>query len=294
MSLGHALLASPKLFELILLLISVSAGVFGAILGLGGGVIIVPALTLIFGIHIRYAIGASIVSVIATSSGAAATYVRDRITNIRVAMVLEVATVIGALFGASISTRIDPSHLYGLFAAMLIVSAWLMYRKKPKGLRLAVAEKGSWAEKLRLNSSYPDFQLKKEVSYGVTNVPLGFVLMIGAGVISGLLGVGSGALKVPAMDTAMSLPIKVSSATSNFMIGVTAAASAGPSYMRGNIVPFLAAPVALGVLLGSYLGAKIMMRLRNKRIRSLFIVVLLLVSLEMALRAFGIEMEMGR
>jgi uncharacterized protein len=277
-------LNEPKSFELIILLISFVAGTLGSILGIGGGVIIVPALTIGFGINIRYAIGASIVSVIATSSGAAATYVKDHITNIRVAMFLEIATTIGALSGALLTAYVSPKFLYWVFSAILIYSAYSMFRRHGEETPLVQGDR--WAEMLKLGSSYPD--QGKEIAYEVTHVPLGFVLMLGAGLISGLLGIGSGALKVPAMDGAMKLPIKVSSATSNFMIGVTAAASAGAYYMRGDILPLLAAPVALGVLLGSLLGTRVMMNLPNKKLRLIFIFVLFFIAIEMGFKAQGI------
>lgn len=283
---------SPELFVFLLLLISIVAGTFGALLGLGGGVVIVPVLTLGFGVNIRYAIGASIVSVIATSSGAAATYVRDHITNIRVAMLLEVGTTIGALFGAILSTHVQEQQLFFVFSSILFYSAWSMLRKRnQEDVSSPVPKTDYWAQRLKLNASYPDRALGKEISYSVTNVPLGFSLMFGAGIISGLLGIGSGALKVPAMDSAMKLPIKVSSATSNFMIGVTAAASAGAYYMRGDILPLVAAPVAIGVLLGSLIGTRLMMKWHSKRIRTLFIGVLLIIAIQMGLKAFGIQVR---
>lgn len=270
---------------------SIGAGVFGALLGLGGGVVIVPVLTLGLGINIRYAIGASIVSVIATSSGAAATYVKDHLTNIRVAMLLEVATTLGALCGAVASAFVPEKQLFFVFSAILFYSAWIMLRKRHHEEVAPLVNADYWAKKFRLNASYPDHALGKEIPYAVTHVPLGFSLMLGAGVISGLLGIGSGALKVPAMDSAMRLPIKVSAATSNFMIGVTAAASAGAYYMRGDILPLLAAPVALGVLLGSWIGTKLMMRLHSKKIRVIFIGVLAVIAVQMGLRAFGIQVR---
>jgi len=282
--------SSAGTFELFLLLVSGGAGVIGAILGLGGGVIIVPILTLGLGINIRYAIGASIVSVIATSSGAAATYVKDHVTNIRVAMLLEVATSVGALVGALLSTHLPEQFLYVIFSGILLYSAWIMMKKRHDAIA-PLSDADYWSRRFRLSSSYPDRALGREVSYAVTHVPLGFSLMLGAGVISGLLGIGSGGLKVPAMDSAMKLPIKVSSATSNFMIGVTAAASAGAYYMRGDILPLLAAPVALGVLAGSWLGTHIMMRLHSQKIRAMFIFFLLIIAIQMGLRAFGVQVR---
>jgi uncharacterized membrane protein YfcA len=260
----------------------------GSILGLGGGVIVIPALTLILGVNIRYAIGASIVSVIATSSGAAATYVKDHVTNIRVAMLLEVATTIGALCGVYFSSSIATQWLYLIFAFILLYSAYSM-SKQGRANRRPLTQGDYWADRLKLHSSYPDVTTGKEVHYFVSGVPLGFALMAGAGVISGMLGIGSGALKVPAMDGAMKLPIKVSSATSNFMIGVTAAASAGAYYVRGDIIPLLAAPVALGVFCGSIFGTRLMMNLPAKKIRVLFITVLVMIALQMGFKAFGVS-----
>lgn len=281
---------SVPLLELGLFLVSFLAGGFGALVGLGGGVLLVPAMVILFGFNIHYAIGASIVSVIATSSGAAAAYVRDHITNIRVAILLEVATTLGALGGAALSTKASPHFLYLLFSTLLLISAGMMVfvkRKEHSGIR---SEKSTLERYLRLDSSYPDRFLGREISYVVTRVPLGFLLMLAAGLLSGLLGIGSGVLKVPAMDTAMGLPMKVSSATSNFMIGVTAAASAGPYLLRGNILPILAAPVALGVLTGSWVGARWMNRIGGATIRWIFVGTLLVVAVEMALKAFGVSL----
>jgi uncharacterized membrane protein YfcA len=271
-------------FEATLFVVSLGAGVLGAILGLGGGIVIVPVLTLMMGINIRYAIGASIVSVIATSSGAAASYVRDHITNIRVAILLEVATTAGALTGGVLAARVHSGFLFALFAGMLLLSAGMMVAKR-RGSDILPPEKSSpLAKALRLDSEYADGERGEIVRYGVTRVPLGFFCMAGAGIVSGLLGIGSGALKVPAMDTAMNLPIKASSATSNFMIGVTAAASAGLYFMKGAIVPALAAPVALGVLGGSFLGSLWMPKMKSARLRAVFVLVLVIMALQMLFR----------
>lgn len=290
MSVFQSLVANPGIFEFSVFALAIVAGIVGAILGLGGGVLIVPGLTLLFHIDIRYAIGASVVAVIATSSGAAATYVRDHVTNIRVAMLLEVATTLGALSGALLAPYLPTQILFLVFAAILLYSTWIMWKKKSSDNHLTESS-DRWAHRLKLHSSYPDQVLGKEVRYSVTGVRLGFFLMTGAGLISGLLGIGSGALKVPAMDGAMKLPIRVSTATSNFMMGVTAAASAGAYYMRGDVLPFLAAPVALGVLLGSFVGSKLMMKIPAARIRKMFIVVLVIIALQMAMKAFGIEVR---
>lgn len=282
----HEWLAQPACFEIVLFTISIVAGTLGAILGLGGGIIVIPTLTLLFGVNIRYAIGASIVSIIATSSGAAATYVKDRITNIRVAMLLEVATSVGALSGAILASYVKAQWLFLLFAAILLYSAFTMWRGNRREGQSPHAE-DPLATKLRLHSSYPDAALGgQEVAYRVSNVVLGFVLMLFAGLTSALLGIGSGSLKVPAMDRAMGLPIKVSTATSNFMIGVTGAASAGVFFMEGLILPALAAPVALGVLVGSSIGTKLMVKLPAREIRRAFVVVLLVIAVQMLVKGF--------
>jgi uncharacterized membrane protein YfcA len=276
---------TPFDFTALAFLISVVAGVLGALLGLGGGIIIIPALTLLFKIDIRYAIGASIVSVIATSSGAAAAYVRERMTNLRVAMVLELATVSGALTGAFVAGRIKGHWLYIIFGVVMGYSALMMFRKRHQ---IAAEEliPAPWADYLRLHSSYYDEALKQQIDYRVTRTRVGLALMYGAGIVSGLLGIGSGALKVPAMDLAMRLPIKVSTATSNFMIGVTAAASAGVYFVRGDIDPFVAAPVAAGVVVGATIGSRLLGVLQSRMIRVVFVLVLLWVSLQMLIKGF--------
>jgi uncharacterized membrane protein YfcA len=273
---------TPLEFILLVLLMSILAGFLGSLLGLGGGIIIIPALTLWFHIDIRYAIGASIVSVIATSSGAAATYVRQRLTNLRVAMVLELATTTGAMSGAYLAGRLDGRWLYLIFGGVMAYSALMMFRKL--GDRPRRARTAPWADWLRLHGSYYDDALGREIPYRVAGTRIGLALMYLAGAISGLLGIGSGALKVPAMDLAMGLPIKVSAATSNFMIGVTAAASAGIYFTRGDIDPFVAAPVSIGVLCGAMLGSRWLPRIASSTIRIVFIGVLLLIAGEMLSR----------
>jgi uncharacterized protein len=282
---GHLYCPSmtPLVFTLSLFLISMGAGVLGSLLGLGGGVIVVPVLTLLFKIDIRYAIGASIVSVIATSSGAAAAYVRERMTNMRVAMALEVATTAGALAGAYLAGVIATQWLFVIFGIMLAYSALAMFQGRHQ-LAPENVPPDALADRLRLHGAYFDESLGREVSYRVTRTPLGFVLMLVAGVASGLLGIGSGILKVPTMDLAMRLPIKVSSATSNFMIGVTAAASAGVYFMRGDVNPFIAAPVAAGVLLGATVGSRLLGRMHGKTIRIIFVVLLVWVAAQMLLK----------
>ncbi|MBP2643707.1 MAG: hypothetical protein H6Q67_1594 [Firmicutes bacterium] len=270
-----------------ILLISISAGVLGSILGLGGGIIVTPALTLLFGVDIPHAIGASLISVIATSSGAAIAYIRDGITNIRVGMFLEIATTIGAVTGAVIGGIISANVLYIIFGLLLLYSGLAMLKKTKEELPAEVPLH-CVAGKLKLQGEYYDKNLKKQVFYNVDNVYGGFGVMYGAGVISGLLGIGSGSFKVMAMDVFMKLPLKVSSATSNFMMGVTAAASAGIYLFRGDINPMISAPVALGVLIGATLGARIMQRLKSKTIRKLFIPVILYVAIQMMAQGLGV------
>lgn len=266
---------------------SLGAGALGALVGLGGGVLIVPLLTIGFGLDIRLAVGASIVSVIATSSGAGAALLRDRLTNVRVATLLQVATSIGAVCGALVAPYLPSEALFLLFGGLLLLTVVPMVRKIGKDEGDPI-ESHDWAIRLGLPGSYPDRARGLDVPYGVKSVPAGLGMMGVAGVVSGLLGIGSGALKVLAMDTAMGLPIKVSTATSNFMIGVTAAASAGIYFWRGDVLPFVAAPVALGVLIGSMAGARLLVRFRNETVRLAFILVLVVVAVEMLLRGLGI------
>jgi uncharacterized membrane protein YfcA len=270
---------SPLEFILSLFGICVLAGFFGSLVGLGGGIIVVPALTLIYGIDIRYAIGASIVSVIATSSGAAAAYVREGMTNLRTAMLLEIGTTTGAISGAFLAGLLRGPWLYVIFGGMLAASAVAMLRRVGDSTRAAPPD--AWADRLRLHGTYFDESQHRPVEYRVARVRLGLGLMCLAGAVSGLLGIGSGVLKVPAMDLAMRIPIKVSTATSNFMIGVTAAASAGVYFARGDIDPFIAAPVALGVVLGAVAGSRLLARIDNRVLRIVFVAILLIVSAQM-------------
>lgn len=258
-------------------------GGLGALLGLGGGFIVVPALTLFFGVNIHLAIGASIVAVIATSSGAAVAYVRDRVANMRVGMLLEVATSIGAVTGAFLGSILVPQALYVVFALVLGQSSVAVARRKSLDQR-PVPPRDTLADRLGLHGSYPDASRGRVVTYRVARTKLGLALMYVAGVLSGLLGIGSGTLKVPAMDLAMGLPIKVSTATSNFMIGVTAAASAGVYFERGDVDPLLSAPVAIGVLVGALGGARLMSGIAPRRLRSLFAIVVLAVAVDMLVR----------
>ena len=271
---------TPLDFVVSLALISVAAGVLGSLVGLGGGVVIVPVLTIFYGVNIRLAIGASIVSVIATSSGAAAAYVRERMTNLRAGMFLEVATTTGALSGAYLATLLPERFLFAFFGVVLAYSSVITYRKRHEDQVLAVSN-DRIANYFNLHGSYYDEAEGREITYKVSGTKLGLVLMYIAGLVSALLGIGSGALKVPAMDAAMHLPMKVSTATSNFMIGVTAAASAGVYFIRGQIDPIIAAPVAAGVLLGATFGARVLGRITSRTVRLLFVGVLVVISLEM-------------
>ncbi|ANK60767.1 MULTISPECIES: sulfite exporter TauE/SafE family protein [Loigolactobacillus] len=273
----------------IILCVGVLAGILGAILGIGGGIIITPVLTLAFGLDIKYAIGASIISVIATSSGATIAYVKDELLNLRVAMFLEIATTVGAIIGAVLVGVVHTGFLFILFGLLLLFSAWNMYGKLKSGNEvLHKVEPDKIAQRLRLNSSYYDKALKKQVDYQVENVPAGFTVMFGAGLASGLLGIGSGAFKVMAMDTFMKMPLKPSSATSNLMMGVTAAASATVYFFNGSIKPQIAAPLALGVLFGATIGTRIMQRLKPRWIRIIFIPIIGYMGLEMVLKGFGV------
>jgi uncharacterized membrane protein YfcA len=264
-------------FTTLIWLGSLAAGFLGSLTGLGGGVVIVPLLTLVFGVDIRYAIGASLVSVIATSSGAAAAYVREGFSNIRIGMFLEIATTIGALLGAALASTLSTQILAVIFGAVLIYSAFLSGRGRKGDPRSDKTD--PWAALLRLDASYPTPDGK--VPYHVRGVPAGFSLMFVAGILSGLLGIGSGAVKVLAMDQAMHLPFKVSTTTSNFMIGVTAAAGAGVYLSRGYIDPGLAMPVVLGVLMGSLFGARVLFGAKTRSLRIIFALVILALGIEM-------------
>jgi uncharacterized membrane protein YfcA len=256
---------------------SAAAGFLGALTGLGGGVVITPVLTLLLGVDLRYAIGASLVSVIATSSGAASAYVREGFSNVRIGMFLEIATTAGAVCGALIAPLIATSYLSVVFGLILLYSAWVSGQSK--ALLPEPAAPDPLATRLRLDSEFPTPE--GPTPYRVQRVKTGFGLMFGAGIISGLLGIGSGALKVLAMDQAMRIPFKVSTTTSNFMIGVTAAASAGLYLHRGYIDPQLTAPVMLGVLAGSILGARRLPGAGNRILRVVFGVVVAALAVEM-------------
>lgn len=268
---------SVLLFTLIVLAGAFVAGLIGSLTGLGGGVIIIPLLTLVLGVDIHYAIGASIISVIATSSGSAAAYVKEGITNVRIGMFLEIATTISAVIGAVVTVFIDPNYIAIIFGSILLFSSAMMVMKKID--RSDNDPSGRLATFLKLNGSYPtEGGIKK---YAVHNVIGGFFMMFIAGIVSGLLGIGSGALKVIAMDNIMRIPFKVSTTTSNFMMGVTAAASAVVYLHRGQIDPGIAMPVAVGVLLGATIGSKILMQVKVGRLKLVFAVVVTFLAVQM-------------
>lgn len=270
-------------FTLIVWAISTLAGFLGALTGLGGGVVVVPVLALALGVDIKYAIGASLVSVIATSSGAAAAYVREGFSNIRIGLFLEIATTLGAVLGAFLAARTSTHIIAVIFGLVLLQSAYQSLANKTPENGPPI-ESDSLAKRLRLGGNYPLDGKRQE--YGVRNVPAGLSLMFGAGALSGLLGIGSGAVKVIAMDRAMKIPFKVSTTTSNFMIGVTAAASAGVYLSRGYIDPRVAMPVMLGVLSGALIGTRVLVHARVRTLRVVFGIVILALALEMIVNGF--------
>lgn len=275
---------------ILMLAVGLIAGIAGAILGLGGGIIITPVLTLAMGINIKYAIGASIIAVIATSSGATIAYLRDNVLNLRVAMFLEIFTTIGAILGAILNGILSPVVLYLIFGLLLIYSGYNMIRKLRAGSEiLQRVHPDPIAEKLELNSSYYDKAADKTVDYQVEHVPAGATVMFGAGIASGLLGIGSGAFKVMALDTFMKMPLKPSTSTSNLMMGVTAAASATVYFFNGSIQPLIAVPLALGILVGATMGSRIMQILPSRWIRIIFVPIIFYIGLQMFLKGFGVN-----
>ena len=268
---------------------SLAAGVIGAVLGLGGGILLVPILTMAFGIDLHYAMGASIISVIATSSGAAARYVREGLSNVRIGLFLALATVTGALLGAALA-GVVPARVLQLILGLALTYSVVMTFKQ---LRLEVPETlpyDALAIRYGLEGSYFDRVLDREVKYRADHVGRGLAVMGAAGLLSGLLGIGSGAFKVLALDYFMRLPMKVSTATSNFMIGITAAASASVYFRRGDIHPVIATPVAVGVIVGAYAGTRLMGGLRNSTLRALFLPVIAWLALSMILRGLGVQL----
>ncbi|HMD78742.1 MAG TPA: sulfite exporter TauE/SafE family protein [Nitrososphaerales archaeon] len=273
-------------FIVVLILVSIFAGIFGSIVGLGGAVVTTPVLTLLLGVDVHFAIGASIVAIIGTSSGAASTYVKDQMTNLRVGMFLEIATTSGAIVGAAVAVYADSFLLKIVFGSILVISLVPTLMKIGEDIPKNPELKGL-SKRLGLTGAYSEPN-GTVVNYNATGPKAGLLGMAVAGLLSGLLGIGGGAFKVLSMDLAMKLPMKVSTATSNFMIGVTAAASAGIYFARGDVNPLIIAPVALGILLGATIGARFLVRARNPTIRKIFAVVLAFAALEMVLSAFGI------
>lgn len=273
-------------FVLIIFLVSIFAGVFGSIVGLGGGVVIIPVLTLLLGVDIHFAIGASIVAIIGTSSGAASTYVKDKVTNLRVGMFLELGSASGAIVGAAIAAYANSAALELVFGVILIATLVPTMMKIGEEIPKSPELKGL-SKRLSLKGSYPERD-GKIIEYNTTRPAAGLIGTTVAGVLSGLLGIGGGAFKVLGMDLGMKLPMKVSTTTSNFMIGVTAAASAGIYFVRGDVNPLLVAPVALGILIGAAIGAQILLRSRNRTVRLVFALVLAVTAVQMILGALGV------
>jgi uncharacterized protein len=269
---------------------SAVAGAAGAVLGLGGGILLVPVLTLFYGVNLHSAMGASIVSVVATSSGAAAAYLRSGLSNIRIGLFLAMATVAGALVGAALVGVVPERALLLVLGGTLAYSAVVSLRQLHGELPPDPRPGNDLASRFRLTGAYHDRLLDRDVEYRAVRVGLGATAMFAAGVLSGLLGIGSGAFKVVAMDNVMRLPMKVSTATSNFMIGITAAASAGIYFGRGDIQPVVATPVALGILLGAYAGTRVMARLRNRTLRAIFLPVILYLAASLILRGLGVRL----
>ncbi|MFY1047598.1 sulfite exporter TauE/SafE family protein [Chryseobacterium sp. GP-SGM7] len=262
---------------IILFLGAISAGLLGSLTGLGGGVIIIPLLTLGFGVPMHYAIGASLISVIGTSSGAAVAFVKEGFTNMRIGMFLEIATTSGAIAGALVSGMLNPNTIGIIFASILLLTVILNLKGKPDHQESLI--KGSLEDKLKLYGTFPDKGVVK--TYAARNTVSGFFMMMFAGAMSGLLGIGSGALKVLAMDNMMRLPFKVSTTTSNFMIGVTAVASSLIYFQRGEIIPVIVAPVLVGVVVGSFIGSKTLMVSKTKKLKTFFAIVITILSIYM-------------
>jgi uncharacterized protein len=279
--------------DVLLFCISVGASALGGALGMASGIFIVPVLTAILGLDIRVAIAAGIVSVIACSCASSPPLLAARLTNVRLAIVLEIATTLGAITGVLVSGAVPTAALYAIFAAVLLVSAWQMQLRGRASATLPRenATPGGWGG--RLDSTYVDPVLGKEVAYRVERLPLGLGLMYAAGVLSALLGIGSGVLKIPAMDAALRLPIKVSSATSNFMIGVTAAASASAYFFSGAMDTQIVGPVALGSVVGAWLGTRALMFISSAKLRAFYIVALLVLAVQMLMEAFGVHVGSG-
>jgi len=272
---------------LIIFLVSIVAGFIGALFGLGGGVLIIPFLTLVEGVPVPLAVGASIVSVVATSSASAATYVQDHLTNLRLGMFLEIGTVAGAITGAFVAVFLPASVLFFLFGLILLYATIVMIRAR--GIDFpADVRPDKTSRILALGSQYEDRSLNRVVKYEVTRTPLTVFIGYFAGIVSGLLGVGGGIINVPTMNLVSKIPVKVASATSNFMIGVTAAASASVYLLRGDVNPLLAAPLIVGVAGGALLGTRILKVTPPTRVKVAFGILLAAISLLMILKGFNL------
>jgi uncharacterized membrane protein YfcA len=269
-------------------LISIAAGFVGAMSGMGGGIVLIPALTLL-GLDIKHSIAVSIISVIATSSGSASAYVRDKITNLKVGMFLEMFTIVGAIVGAAITLASGQRILYLLFGIVLLGSwvALLYQRRLPEKPKATQDRLSEWLE---LSGSYYDQATHETISYRAVRAHFGALLMFGAGLVAGLLGIGAGALKVLIHDLVMGLPPKVSTTTSNLIIGVTALAGASVYLAAGLVEPGLIAPVILGIVTGAFIGTRVLVRISNQTVRNIFLVVLIVLGLEMLLRGFGVRL----
>lgn len=268
-------------FSILLLLFSFLAGLLGALTGLGGGIVVIPVLVLLFHINIHYAMGASLISVIATSSGTSAAYLREGYTNLRIGMFLEVAAVIGAFVGALMIAMVSKTFLTVVFSLVMFFSAYLTMKRREESETYTSSH--PWARRLKLDGTYPHEHQFKE--YHVQHVPFAFVVMGIAGILSGLLGIGSGALKVLAMDQALRLPYKVATTTSNFMIGITGAVSAGIYFTHGYIQPAIVFPVMIGVIGGSFAGAKLLTHINNRWLRIIFSFAICAIGLQMLIKA---------
>lgn len=291
-----------------LVLLGLFAGWLGAVIGIGGGIVIVPVLVLAFGFDIRVAVATSLVAVVATSTAAGSAYVGRGLANMRLGMTLEVATTIGGIVGGLVAVLLSPSLLAGLFAVLMVVTAVAVLRGRSEH-GAAVPDKQSldelattggaggeeagepvgWEEPGTLAGAYYDDHQGRLVSYEAHNLGVGAAISLLAGTVSGMLGVGGGFIKVPAMTEGMKVPIKVAAATSNFMIGVTAIASLFVYFARGYMEPYSAVPVALGVVGGATLGAATSSRVSPRVLRNLLVGVLLFVSVQMALKAIGVD-----
>ena len=283
----HATVVLGPVDVLIIFLVSIVAGFIGAMFGLGGGVLIIPFLTLVEGVPVPLAVGASIVSVVATSSASAATYVQDHLTNLRLGMFLEIGTVAGAITGAFVSVFLPASYLFILFGIILLYATIVMIRAR--GIDFpANVRPDKTSRILALGSQYEDHSLNRVVKYEVTRTPITVFIGYFAGIVSGLLGVGGGIINVPTMNLVSKIPVKVASATSNFIIGVTAAASASVYLLRGDVHPLLAAPLIIGVAGGALLGTKVLKVTPPTRVKVAFGILLAAISLLMILKGFSL------